>query len=95
MLMQVSIRDFQSALEKSWMPTFVGKTYLGVAATIETTFGHQALCSVGDPLPMTDAFLHPIDRIEPRDHNGEPAIDVDADGLWFMTHSRTAALAAE
>ncbi len=100
---------------------------------------------------MTDAFLHPIDRIEPLSghrilvhwreggqsvadfsddiahgpvweplrnetqfarvrlinsgtliewpepvgRNGEPAIDVDADGLWFMTHSEKAALAAE
>jgi|GEM_PF-3229816 len=44
---------------------------------------------------MTDAFMHPIDRIEPRGLNGEPAIDVDADGLRFMTHSQDAALAAK
>ena len=36
-----------------------------------------------------------IEWPEPLGRNGEPTVDVDADGLWFMTHSRTAALAAE
>ena len=36
-----------------------------------------------------------IEWPEPVRHNGEPAIDIDADGLWHMAQARNAAVAAE
>ena len=32
---------------------------------------------------------------EPRRRNGDPEIEVDADGLWHMAQARSAAIAAE
>jgi hypothetical protein len=36
-----------------------------------------------------------IEWPEPKRHNGEPEIDVDADGLWYMALEQNAAIAAE
>jgi hypothetical protein len=36
-----------------------------------------------------------IEWPEPVRHNGEPAIDIDADGLWYMAQAQNTAIAAE